>query len=146
MGDMDDKETILALLEEKAAYHKGELERYRSAIYALGGSASVQRQDTVTTPEPPVRVNDGRVALMRRRKVDNPMASTQAMIERVLADSPALGYKQLTEKMLEAGWITESVTPSNTVRTALGRLSERGIVERTEDGLFRVPASTEEAQ
>lgn len=137
----DDNETILALLEEKANFHSRETERYRSAIRILRGEP-----ETGTRPKTRLQFAPAENPAARRRKVDNPMASTQAMIERVLAEVGSLPYKELTNKMLEAGWITESVTPSNTVRTALGRLAARGIVERTEGGLFAAPASSDEDQ
>lgn len=137
----DDNETILALLEEKASFHAREAERYRSAIRILRGEPAPG-----TRPKTQLQFAPAENPAARRRKVDNPMASTQAMVERVLAEVGSLPYKELTNKMLEAGWITESVTPSNTVRTALGRLADRGIVERTEDGLFSTPASSDEDQ
>lgn len=137
----DDNETILALLEEKASFHAREADRYRSAIRILRGEP-----ERVKRPDTQLQFAYPEAASVRRRKSTDPKASTQAMVEKVLARVGHLTYKELTEKMLEDGWVTESVTPSNTVRTALGRMSERGIVGRNEEGEYYWPAIEEEAE
>jgi len=64
-----------------------------------------------------------------------------SMIRTVISGSlKPLSPTDLTAKMLESGWETESENPVNTVRTALFRLHERGDLSRNEAGEYYVSA------
>jgi len=128
-------QSILATLEEKVRFYEERARRYRDAAELV--RAELAESPTTAGPRgayaavvPPVL----------RRQASDPKQSTMAMIGEVLSHSnEPLSVAAPTESMLAEGWDTSSETPANTVRTAVGRLVERGAVEKTDDGRYGLP-------
>ena len=113
-------ETLLERLVRKAEYHAEQAERYRVAADVVRGETQPSRSTAMTT-----------------RRTGEPRKSTMGMIQYSLGQSSdPVDLPTLTRLMQEAGWETTSATPSNTVRTALHRLMERGAVHRDDVGRF----------
>jgi len=131
-------DSILAELERKALEAEASASKYRAAIAVLLDSGSAK---------PTASVNRDSVALRRlRERRDHGIrrtgpSTTMSMIRTVISGSlKPLSPTDLTAKMLESGWETESENPVNTVRTALFRLHERGDLSRNEAGEYYVSA------
>jgi hypothetical protein len=124
---MADDQTPVALLREKAAHYADLSAEYSRAA------------DLLEREMPTIQGAPGSTPVVRRRAAaSDPKKSTMAMIEAVLTTtSEPLDPPTLTEAMREQGWDTDSVNPTNTVRTALSRLVERRAVERVDGGRFQ---------
>lgn len=114
-----DSDTLIRELETRASELEEEARRLRSASEVLQGKRAATDTSHVTG-----------AASVRKVSQTNPT------ILKVLNESGPMDARTLTTAMLDRGWETTSITPSNTVRTALGRLADRGEVVRLDDGQF----------
>jgi hypothetical protein len=64
---------------------------------------------------------------------------TLDQIREILAETPPLSVAEILDTLYARAWTTESANPSNTVRTAIGRLLERGAVVKSPDGRYTLP-------
>lgn len=112
---------LLERLEQKAQHHAREAERYRIAADVIRVELRPQRPSARTRNDPG----------------SSQRPATSAMVERLLNDSDtALHPNELLKALLEAGWVSDSPTPINTVRAAAHRLAHQGRVERVGDGRY----------
>lgn len=92
------------------------------------------------------RVRRALIALDADEPEEESSASTLDILFEVFRDYPGkiLTAQEATQFMRKAGWITDSKDPVNAVRAAIGRLVERGDVERVEGkrGVFRLKHAT----
>lgn len=141
---MEDTKSLLARLEEKALFHTREADRYKTAaevvravMYDNAPKAQLDSPamvDPATQPEFALGQPADQPAPRKGPK------STMAMIQQVLSESDSpLRLTVLTERMIQSGWETSSAAPSNTVRTAVGRMVEANRAVRTPEGLYSMP-------
>jgi hypothetical protein len=77
-------------------------------------------------------------------KSNNDPLGTVAMMNQVFSQATEpISFSELVERMLAAGWETKSQIPSNTARTALGRMVDRGTIIRTPENNYRRPTAIE---
>ncbi|WP_344753701.1 hypothetical protein [Leifsonella bigeumensis] len=116
-----ESDMIIRELEGRANELESEAQRLRAAAEVLRG------RSPISSPT--------RKSLVPAR----PGTRGGGSMELILTTLDELGPLQntvLTNELLGRGWKTSSASPSNTVRTALGRLMERGEVRRLKDGRF----------
>jgi len=121
-----DSDTLIIELERRATDLESEAGRLRDAANVIRGGRPVTGRS--------LSPSQGRVQKATDRGTSG--TSTASHILAVLGESGPLGNKELTQALFEQGWETGSAAPTNTVRTALGRLMERSEVTRLEDGRF----------
>lgn len=148
---MDTDKAMLGRLEQMAAFHAREAERYRTAAEVVRveiyGAASPKPQTLEVQHKADASVmrngTKGRSGSPRR----GGPTGTMAMIPQVLGNAPApITLAKLTELMLEAGWETTSGTPSNTLRTALLRMQRSGEVVRDKVGRYAMSPTRDVAK
>lgn len=130
-----DNDQIIRELELRANQLESEAQRLRAAVQVLRGDVpvfSAQPTSTATSIVVPA-------APAPRQAV-----RTMPLILETLGELGPISNRDLTAALLERGWTTSSAEPTNTVRTALGRLVQRGQVILA-DGLFSL-ASEDEAE
>ena len=127
--------TLLALLDEKIAYHRGqtkhhsaEMERHRSELARYESSAAPLRGESPTVQG---------VVPREKKHRSRATAGTSFAIERVLGESgrPLL-VAELTQALLASGWETASADPVNNVRTQVNRAVATERVRKTSDGRY----------
>jgi len=119
-------DTILAEIDQRIADLEAEANRYRAAAALLrGGSAATSGVRSKPNRRQAPRSNGG-------------PTSTMSMVQSVLAEHGPLTIRNLAEQMIVDGWDTQSDVPTNTVRTAVGRLTERGVLSRHDDGSYKL--------
>lgn len=116
---------IIAELNRRASELESEAGRLRSAAEVLRGGKPVSTHTTKSR-----ETGSPHISRTVRK------SGTMPLILTTLRDAGPLENKELTEELLRQGWKTNSVAPTNTVRTALGRLIERAVVTRLSDGRF----------
>jgi hypothetical protein len=109
---MDDTTEMVARLDALAAKHDAEAKRYKAAADLLRGTA-----------KPATAPFKARATKSDARRLPN--GTMNMVIDVLTSHAEPLSPPELAERMLAAGWVTESDNPANTVRTALRRLVDK---------------------
>lgn len=135
---MDNNE-IIHELERRANQLESEAQRLRAAVQVLRGDVPVVTAPSASTPAPvSVSVPPPAPALAPRQAI-----GTMPLIIETLGELGPTSNRDLTSALLERGWATASAEPTNTVRTALGRLIQREQVIQLDGGLFSLRPKAE---
>lgn len=129
MTFMDSKELIREL-ESRAGQLESEAQRLRAAAQVLRGEVPVVATPTAPSPS--------------QTSAPHQALGTMPLIIDTLAEIGPATNRDLTAALRKRGWVTVSTQPTNTVRTALGRLLRRGQVVQLDDGRFALPPATDE--
>lgn len=118
VADMETNQ-VVAELEANASRLEAEAKAYRDA-------AAVLRKTTEAKVSPrPVSPPRKQAAVTRPRSRKSPTGTmSMARSQLLLAEEP-LTPPDLAQRMLEAGWNTDSDNPANTLRTALRRMLDK---------------------
>lgn len=130
--------TLLDQLRTKAEWHAREAERYRTALEVVQAEAgSAGGADSVGAPlDTPNASPDMPASTARRARA--PRSATMGLLETTVnAEGRDWTVPALVSAMDAAGWDTPVENKVNTVRTAISRLAERGVVERVRPGVYR---------
>lgn len=125
-----DSHEIIRELERRANQLESEAQRLRAAVQVLRGDAPTVTSTTEASLP---------VAEHARPEVSRPTPKTMPLILETLGELGPTSNRELTAALLERGWVTTSAEPTNTVRTALGRLVQRERVTQLDGGLFALP-------
>jgi hypothetical protein len=123
---MDDATQMLAALEKRAEELEAEAYRYRTAASVLRGNSPPSALDQFVTKHP-------RPSGSGRKPSAN---GTKTMARELLSAIGPASPPELAKAMLDAGWVTDSENPANTLRTSLRRMVEVGEVAVRSDGKY----------
>jgi hypothetical protein len=129
---MDNNE-IIRELERRANQLESEAQRLRAAIQVIRGDVPVVSAQPTSNPAPIV---------VPASPAPRQAVGTMPLIIETLGELGPTSNRDLTAALLERGWTTSSAEPTNTVRTALGRLVQRGQVVQA-GRLFSLPSEDE---